>query len=54
MGGVVPALRFGIDVGGTNTDAVLMDGREVIAAAKCFTTADVRGGVIEAVTRIFD
>ena len=49
-----PSLRLGIDVGGTNTDAVLMDGRAVIASAKCFTTADVRGGVIDAVTRIFD
>lgn len=45
-------LRLGIDVGGTNTDAVLMDGRAVVASAKSFTTANVRGGVIDAVTRI--
>lgn len=54
MGTAMPSLRLGIDVGGTNTDAVLMDGRDVIASAKCFTTADVRSGVMEAVTRIFD
>ncbi|QIB65389.1 hydantoinase/oxoprolinase N-terminal domain-containing protein [Kineobactrum salinum] len=46
------SLRLGIDVGGTNTDAVLMHGREVIATAKTFTTADVRSGVINAVNLI--
>lgn len=47
-------LRLGIDVGGTNTDAALLRGREVIATAKSFTTADVRSGVIDAVTQILD
>jgi N-methylhydantoinase A/oxoprolinase/acetone carboxylase beta subunit len=47
-------LRLGIDVGGTNTDAALLDGREVIATAKTFTTEDVRSGVIGAVTQILD
>jgi len=37
--------RIGVDVGGTNTDAVLMRGREVIAAHKSPTTADVASGV---------
>lgn len=46
--------RLGIDVGGTNTDVVLMHGREVVATAKSFTTADVRSGVINAVTMILD
>lgn len=32
---------LGIDVGGTNTDAVLMAGREVIASVKRTTTSDV-------------
>jgi len=41
-------MRIGIDVGGTNTDAVLMDGRRVVAACKSPTSADVRGGVIDA------
>ncbi len=38
-------MRIGIDVGGTNTDAVVIDGGEVVAWAKCPTTADVEGGV---------
>ncbi|TCM02907.1 hydantoinase/oxoprolinase family protein [Sphingomonas sp. PP-CC-3G-468] len=42
-------IRLGIDVGGTNTDAVLMRGKEVLATAKSFTTADVKDGVIAAV-----
>ena len=46
--------RLGIDVGGTNTDAVLLRGREVIATAKCATTKDVGLGLIDAVTTILD
>lgn len=42
-------IRLGIDVGGTNTDAVLMCGKEVLASTKSFTTDDVRDGVIAAV-----
>ena len=34
-------VRIGIDVGGTNTDAVLMEGNEVLAAVKTATTSDV-------------
>lgn len=41
-------MRVGIDVGGTNTDAVLMDGRRVLAEAKAPTTADVTGGISSA------
>jgi N-methylhydantoinase A/oxoprolinase/acetone carboxylase beta subunit len=41
-------VRIGIDVGGTNTDAVLMDGRDVLAEAKTPTTADVTGGITAA------
>jgi N-methylhydantoinase A/oxoprolinase/acetone carboxylase beta subunit len=37
--------RIGIDVGGTNTDAVLIDGDKVVAAVKTFTTPDVTGGI---------
>ena len=44
------AVRIGVDVGGTNTDAVLMSGKEVLASAKTATSPDVRGGVVEAVT----
>lgn len=38
-------LRIGIDVGGTNTDAVVMDGRIVLSAIKAATTEDVTSGV---------
>jgi N-methylhydantoinase A/oxoprolinase/acetone carboxylase beta subunit len=42
--------RIGIDVGGTNTDAVVMDGRAVVGYAKRATTGDVTGGVVDALT----
>lgn len=38
-------MRIGVDVGGTNTDAVLVDGRDVLAEAKTPTTPDVTGGI---------
>jgi N-methylhydantoinase A/oxoprolinase/acetone carboxylase beta subunit len=41
-------MRIGIDVGGTNTDAVLMDGRQVVAEEKTPTTADVTTGIVAA------
>lgn len=44
--------RAGIDVGGTNTDAVLMRGREVVLGIKTATTRDVTSGVLEALTRV--
>ena len=37
--------RIGIDVGGTNTDAVLLEDAGVVHAVKTPTTADVTGGV---------
>jgi N-methylhydantoinase A/oxoprolinase/acetone carboxylase beta subunit len=41
-------MRIGIDVGGTNTDAVLLDGRMVVAAVKRPTTPDVLSGIRDA------
>jgi N-methylhydantoinase A/oxoprolinase/acetone carboxylase beta subunit len=41
-------MRIGIDVGGTNTDAVLMDERRVLAEVKTPTTADVTTGIVAA------
>jgi N-methylhydantoinase A/oxoprolinase/acetone carboxylase beta subunit len=41
-------MRLGIDVGGTNTDAVLVAGRNVLASAKRPTTADVSSGIVNA------
>ncbi|HEY7518291.1 MAG TPA: hydantoinase/oxoprolinase family protein [Methylomirabilota bacterium] len=40
--------RIGIDVGGTNTDAVLLDGDAVVHAVKTPTTADVTRGITTA------
>ena len=45
-------IRIGIDVGGTNTDAVVMDGDEVLAGVKAPTTPDVMTGVIDALQRV--
>ena len=41
------AMRIGIDVGGTNTDAVLMSGLDVLGWRKRPTTSDVGTGIIE-------
>lgn len=38
--------RLGIDVGGTNTDAVIIDGDlNLVASTKSPTTEDVMGGI---------
>ena len=47
-------LRLGIDVGGTNTDAVLMRGTAVLAAVKTATTSDVTGGIVAALGELRD
>lgn len=44
--------RIGIDVGGTNTDAVLIDGDKVISAVKFPTTSDVMQGVVNAISKV--
>jgi len=41
--------RIGVDVGGTNTDAVVMVGREILAAVKIPTSADITHGLMQAV-----
>lgn len=45
-------MRIGVDVGGTNTDAVLMAGTEVLSAAKTSTTADVTTGAVAALSAL--
>lgn len=45
-------MRIGVDVGGTNTDAVLMDGTEVKAWHKAQTSADVSTGISQAITTV--
>ncbi|WP_375204076.1 hydantoinase/oxoprolinase N-terminal domain-containing protein [Hyphococcus sp.] len=47
-------MRIGVDVGGTNTDAVLMDGDRVLATAKTATTKDVGSGVVSAISSVLE
>ncbi|KHK99196.1 hydantoinase subunit beta [Microbacterium mangrovi] len=42
-------MHIGIDVGGTNTDAVLMDGTTTLAGVKHSTTPDVTSGIVQAI-----
>lgn len=42
-------LRIGVDVGGTNTDAVVLKDRELLAAVKRPTTGDIESGVIASI-----
>jgi N-methylhydantoinase A/oxoprolinase/acetone carboxylase beta subunit len=44
--------RIGIDVGGTNTDAVLIEDGRVAAAVKAPTSTDVTRGIVAALTRL--
>ncbi|HSI01569.1 MAG TPA: hydantoinase/oxoprolinase N-terminal domain-containing protein, partial [Reyranella sp.] len=43
---------LGIDVGGTNTDAVLVDGKSVLQAVKTVTTQEVGDGIVTALRRL--
>lgn len=45
-------MRIGIDVGGTHTDAVLLDGHKVLASTKALTSANVKDGVLDALDRV--
>jgi N-methylhydantoinase A/oxoprolinase/acetone carboxylase beta subunit len=44
--------RIGIDVGGTNTDAVVMEGERVLGEVKTPTTPDVTTGIVTALRRL--
>ncbi|TMV66900.1 hydantoinase/oxoprolinase family protein, partial [Thioclava sp. BHET1] len=44
--------RIGIDVGGTNTDAVLIDGGTILSSVKVPTTQDVMSGVKAALSHV--
>ena len=47
-----PDCRLGIDVGGTNTDAALIDGNRVLAATKAPTSPDVSTGIAAAIASL--
>jgi N-methylhydantoinase A/oxoprolinase/acetone carboxylase beta subunit len=44
--------RIGIDVGGTNTDAVLIEGGRIARSVKVPTTEDVTGGILAALSAL--
>src|SRR5260370_27006479 len=46
--------RIGIDVGGTNTDAVLLEDGLVVHAIKTPTTPDVTAGILTALAGVMD
>ena len=49
----VPEHRLGIDVGGTNTDAVIMDAADrIVAKAKVPCTPDITGGITRAIDTV--
>ena len=45
-------MRIGIDVGGTHTDAVVIDGQTVIASTKVLTSENVKDGVVRALDEV--
>lgn len=47
-------MRIGIDVGGTNTDAVLIDGKNVLATCKTPTTNDIEQGIVQAMEHVLE
>ena len=47
-------MRLGVDVGGTNTDAALMDGVTVVASCKEPTTDNVSDGIVNAIKFVLD
>lgn len=47
-------MRVGIDVGGTNTDAVLLDGDKVVASYKAPTSQNIREGIVNAMQHILE
>ena len=47
-------MRIGVDVGGTNTDAVIMDGQRVLSTHKTPTTAELSDGISRAIGAVLD
>jgi len=47
-------VRIGIDVGGTHTDAVVLDDQRVLASTKTLTSQNVKDGVVNALDKVLD
>ena len=47
-------MRIGIDVGGTHTDAVILDQQSVVASTKVLTSPNVRDGVVNALDDVLE
>lgn len=47
-------MQIGIDVGGTNTDAVLMEGSQVVCTTKTPTTPEVSSGIVTALRQLVE
>ena len=45
-------MHIGVDVGGTNTDAALLDGTNVLSSVKSPTTSDIGAGIVNAIGQI--
>ena len=45
-------MRIGVDVGGTNTDAVIMEGQRVLSSHKAPTTTGLSDGIVNAISTV--
>jgi len=47
-------MRIGVDVGGTHTDAVILEQQDVVASTKVLTSANVKDGVVNALDEVLN
>ncbi len=47
-------IRVGVDVGGTNTDAVLMEGNQLRSSCKVSTTQNIQEGIVSAISNVIE
>ncbi|TRM99451.1 hydantoinase subunit beta, partial [Sulfolobus sp. F1] len=48
------AIKIGVDIGSTHTDAVALEGRNLIYATKVETTPDLTEGLLNAITEVIN